>query len=59
MSALLSLVFVLNAVLVGTKLLRLDKVSECVRQRRQGVRVSCRNHEVCSELVFVSGASFA
>ena len=58
-SALLSLVFVLNAVLVGTKLLRLDKVSECVRQRRQGVRVSCRNHEVCSELVFVSGASFA
>ena len=51
MSALLSLVFV---VLVGTKLLRLDKVSECVRclrQRRQGVRVSCGNHEESSRVV--------
>ena len=45
--------------LVGTKLLRLDKVSECVRclrQRGQGVRVSCGIDEECSELVFVSGA---
>ena len=54
MSALLSLVFVVNAVLVGTKLLRLDKVSECVRclrQRRQGVLVSCGNHEESSRVV--------
>ena len=52
-----SCVFVLGASFVGQVSPQLYCRSSC--QRRQGVRVSCRNHEECSELVFVSGASFA